>query len=113
MLKCDQGPEGPNWPDTLIADAYDMTVQSVENWRKQAVLQGPLSLLVRKPRQQPARPPNFDGEKEARLVALTCSEPPTGQGKWSLRLLAERVVELDIVESVSHETVRQTLKKRT
>ena len=112
MLKCDQGPNAPSWPDTLIAEAYDVTVQSVENWRKQAVLQGPLSLLARKPRKHPARKPKFDGEKEARLVAVTCSEPPAGQGNWSLRLLAERVVELDIVDSVSHETVRQTLKKR-
>ena len=112
MLKCDQGLEAPGWPDTLVAEAYDVTVQSVENWRKQAVLQGPLSLLARKPRQQPARNPKFDGAQEARLVALTCSEPPMGQGQWSLRLLAEHVVALNIVDSVSHETVRQTLKKR-
>lgn len=113
MLKCDQGPDAPSWPDTLIAEAYNVTVQSVETWRKQAVLQGPLSLLSRKPRQHPPRTAKFDGEKEARLVALTCSEPPTGYGTWSLRLLAERVVDLDIVDSVSHETVRQTLKKTT
>ncbi|MEA5467165.1 helix-turn-helix domain-containing protein [Leptothoe sp. PORK10 BA2] len=72
----------------------------------------PLSLLGRKPRQHPPTEAKFDGDKEARLVALTCSEPPTGYGSWSLRLLAESVVELDIVDSVSHETIRQTLKKR-
>ena len=109
MLKCDQAPDAPGWPDALIAQAYDITVQSVENWRKQAVLQGPLSLLVRKPRQPPPKAAKFDGEKEARLVALACSQPPSGHGDWSLRLLAQQAVQLEIV---SHETVRQTLKKR-
>ena len=113
MLKCDQGPDGPGWGDELIAQAYGVTTRSLENWRKQAVLQGPLSLLSRKPLQKPPRPPKFDGAQEARLVAMTCGQPPHGHNRWSLRLLAEQAVALDIVDSASHETVRQVLKKRS
>lgn len=111
LLKCDQSAHGPGWRDELIAEAYGVTTRSLENWRKQAVLQGPLSLLSRKPLQKPSRPPKFDSEKEARLVALTCGQPPSGQARWSLRLLAEQAVVLEIVDEVSHETVRQVLKK--
>lgn len=111
LLKCDEGEAGPAWCDQLIAEAYGVTTRSIENWRKQAVFQGPLSLLSRKPQSKPPNPPKFDGEKEARLVALACSQPPSGQARWSLRLLAEQAVVLEIVESVSHETVRQVLKK--
>jgi hypothetical protein len=109
LLKCDQGSEGPGWPDQRIAEAYGCTVRSLENWRKQAVEDGPLSLLERKP-QRPRRL-KLDGEKEARLTKLACSQAPTGYARWSLRLLAERVVELEIVDSVSHETIRRALKK--
>lgn len=111
LLKCDESDEGPAWCDALIADAYGVTTRSVENWRKQAFFQGPLSLLLRKPAQKPPNPPKFDGEKEARLVALACSQPPSGRARWTLRLLAEQVVVLEIVDTVSHETVRQVLKK--
>jgi len=112
LLQCDQSPNGPAWSDELISQAYGMSIQSIENWRKQAVLQGPLSLLKRKPRLHPPVHPKFDGEQEARLIALACSQPPSGYGSWSLRLLAEQAVALEIVESVSYETVRQVLKKR-
>jgi hypothetical protein len=110
LLKCDQGAEGPAWPDTQIAEAYGCTTRSLESWRKQAVERGPRSLLERKPRV-PTVPPKFDGEKTARLVALACSRPPKGRARWSLRLLAARCVELEIVDSVSYGTVRLALKK--
>jgi len=113
LLKCDRGPEGPGWTDERIAEAYGCTARSLELWRKQAAQQGPLTLLERKPRTKPAVAPKLDGEKEARLVALACSQPPKGRACWSLRLLAERLVELRIVDSISHTTVHRTLKKTT
>jgi transposase-like protein len=111
LLKFDQSPEGPGWKDEKIAEAYGCTTRSLESWRKQAVEQGPLSLMERKPRSTPPNPPKFDGEKEARLTALACSKPPQGYARWTLRLLAERLVELEIVDSVSPETVRRAMKK--
>jgi len=111
LLKCDQSAEGPGWIDEDIAAAYGCTTRSLESWRKQAVEQGPLSLLERKPRLTPPNPAKFDGEKEARLTALACSKPPQGFARWTLRLLAEHLVELEIVDSVSHETVRRAMKK--
>lgn len=111
LLQCDQGPGGPAWTDERIAEAYGVTVRSLESWRKQAVERGPLSLLERKPRVRPAVTPKLDGEQQARLTALACSKAPDGQARWSLRLLAERLVELEVVESISHETVRRALKK--
>jgi transposase-like protein len=112
LLQCDQGPDGPAWTDEQIAAAYGVTTRSLESWRKQAVARGPLSLLERKPRLTPAVTPKLDGEKQARLTALACSKPPDGHVRWSLRLLAERWVELEVVESVSYETVRRAMKKK-
>ena len=112
LLKCDQGPEGPAWPDAQIAEALECTVNSLENWRKQAVLQGPLSLLERQPYRRKT-PPKLDGDAEARLTMLACSPAPRGHVRWTLRLLAEHLVSLEIVDSISHETVRQVLKKTT
>jgi hypothetical protein len=109
LLKCDQGPQGPAWADSDIAEAFGCTQRSLENWRKQAVEDGPLSLLERKPLA--ARVLKLHGEKEARLTKLACSKSPTGYARWSLRFLAARVVELEIVESISHETVRRAVKK--
>jgi len=111
LLKCDQSAEGPGWIDEDIAAAYGCTTRSLESWRKQAVEQGPLSLLERKLRLTSSNPAKFDGEKEARLTALACSKPPQGFARWTLRLLAEHLVELEIVDSVSHETVRRAMKK--
>jgi hypothetical protein len=85
----------------------------VESWRQQAVESGPLSLLERKPRLAPAVTPVLDGEQQARLTTLACSQPPAGHARWTLRLLAERLVELEVVESIAHETVRRALKKVT
>jgi hypothetical protein len=81
----------------------------LESWRKQAIENGPLALLERKARTAGAR--KLDGEKEAQLVKLACSQPPSGQARWTLRLLADRLVELEIVEAISHETVRRAMKK--
>ena len=112
LLKCDQGCGGPAWSDARIAEALECTVNSLENWRKQAVLQGPLSLLERQPYHR-RTPPKLDGEGEARLTALACSPAPRGHARWTLRLLAEHLVSLEVVDSISHETVRQVLKKTT
>lgn len=109
LLKCDAGPMGPGWPDKRIAEAFGCTTRSLENWRRQAVELGPLSLLERKP--MPGRLGKLEGENEARLTKLACSAPPQGYGRWSLRLLSDRLVDLEVVESVSHETVRRALKK--
>jgi len=111
LLKCDQSAAGPGWKDAEIAEAYGCTTRSLESWRKQAVEQGPLSLLERKPRLTPPNPPKFDGAQEARLTALACSKAPKGYARWTLRLFVERLVELEIVDSVSHETVRRAMKK--
>jgi hypothetical protein len=112
LLKCDQGPGGPAWPDAKIAEAFGVTTRSLESWRKRAVEQGPMALLRRKPRT-PSAVPKLGGENEARLTALACSQPPRGLARWSLRLLAGRLVELQVVSSVSRETVRRALKKAT
>jgi hypothetical protein len=110
LLHCNRGPDGPGWTDERIAEAYGTTTRSLESWRKRAVEAGPIALLERKARVTPATL-KLDGEKHARLTALACSRPPDGLARWSLRLLAERLVELEVVEAVSHETVRRSLKK--
>lgn len=111
LLKCDQSAGAPAWPDERIAEAFGCTTRSLESWRKQAVERGPLSLLERKPRTVAPESLKLDGAKEARLTALYCSTPPTGSARWSLRLLADRLVELEVVDAISHETVRRALKK--
>lgn len=113
LLKCDQGVAGPGWTDGRTAEAFDCTTRSLESWRKQAVERGPLTLLERKARITPAITPKLDGEKEAKLTALACSKSPKGHARWTLRLLAERLVELEVVDSICYETVRRALKKAT
>ena len=110
MLKCDEGADGPGWPDAKIAEALDISTRSIENWRKAAVERGPLSLLDRKA-QDRSKQRKLDGAGEARLVQLACSTPPAGRGRWSLRLLADELVTLEVVDSIGHEAVRETLKK--
>ena len=112
MLMCDEGELGPAWPDEDIANAFATTTRSLENWRKQALQEGPLSILARKERVS-SKALIFDGEKEAKLTQIACSKPVDGKSKWSLRMLADRLVELEIVDTVSHETVRRTMKKTT
>jgi hypothetical protein len=111
LLKCDQGEFGSAWTDERIADALDVTARCIQNWRKKAVLEGPDAALSRKQRVTPPVPPKVDGRVEAHLTKLACSTPPEGRNRWTLRLLADKVVELKIVDSLSHETVRQALKK--
>ena len=111
LLKCDAGPQGPAWPDRQIAEAFGMTTRSLESWRKRAVEEGPLSLLERQPEDSPRVAPKLRGEGEARLAQLACSAPPEGRPRWTLRLLAQRLVALEVVEAISPETVRRTLKK--
>jgi len=110
LLKCDEGHGGPSWPDTKIAQALDLTTRSLENWRKQAVERGPMSLLERKA-QDRSMMRKLNGVGEARLVQLACSTPPEGQSRGSLRLLADRLVALEGVDSIGHECVRRTLQK--
>ena len=103
--------EGPSWTDRQVATAYRCRTQTVENVRRRCVLEGfDLSLQGRQ-RSAPPVPKLLDGQQEAQVIALRLSEPPPGYGSWSLRLLARQVVELGIVASISHETVRQARKK--
>ena len=111
LLKADQGEEGPGWPDEKISQALDVTVQTVERVRKQLVEKGFDAVLKRQEYNQKVSRKRLDGDAEAHLIALSCSGPPKGRSDWSLRLLADKMVELGYVESVSYETVRQTLKK--
>jgi hypothetical protein len=111
LLKCDAGPQGPAWPDQRIAEAFGVTTRSLQSWRKRAVEEGPLSLLERKPEDSPRVAPKLRGAGEAHLAHLACSAPPDGHPRWTLRLLAERLVALEVVEAISPETVRRTLKK--
>lgn len=113
LLKADQSPEGPGWVDEQVAEAVEVSQPTVSRVRKQYFEEGLEAALNR-------RPPNrvyqrkLDGEQEAHLLALACSEPPEGQARWSLRLLADKLVELEVVEEeeeVSYQTVRRILKK--
>lgn len=103
--------DGPAWTDQQIADAYRCRRQTVENVRKKCVLEGFWQALEHKP-QENRKPKSLDGEQEARIIAMRLGEPPTGYGSWTLRLLARKAVELEVVEAISYETVRKTFKKR-
>ena len=103
--------DGPNWPDARIAEAYHCRVQTIENTRKRLVTEGFELALNGKKRESPPTPPLLDGEGEAKLIALRMGKPPAGYGRWTLHLLASELVALEVVESISYETVRQTLKK--
>jgi transposase len=110
LLSDENGPEC-SLRDVLIAERSGMSVVSIERLRKRCHEMGPLPALERKAREQPPRRAIIDGELEARLIAEACSEAPEGHSRWTLRLLADRMVELELVESISYETVRETLKK--
>jgi transposase len=111
LLLADSGKHGPAWKDKAIAQACQVTEQTVENIRKRLVLEGLESALSRKKQLRPSRQTILDGEKEAKVIATCCGSAPSGRARWTLRLLTERIIELNIVESVSHETVRRCLKK--
>jgi hypothetical protein len=109
LLKADAN--GPNWTDQEIANAFDCRRQTVENVRECLVTRSFESALNGKKREAPPRKKLLDGQQEAKVIAMRLGSPPDGFANWSLRLLAEQVVELEIVDSVSHETIRRTLKK--
>ena len=110
LLKANQGEGGPGWTDAAIATALEVNPSTVARVRQAYVSDGLEAALHRKPSTREYRR-KLDGEQEAHLVALTCSTPPEGRKRWTLRLLADRLVQLEVVETVSHETVRQTLKQ--
>jgi transposase len=110
LLKADAEPGGPGWVDTRIAEAVAVSQPTVARVRRQYVEQGFDAALNRRPPRREYRR-TLDGEQEARLIALTCGAPPAGYGRWSLRLLADRMVELEQVEALSYQTVRRVLKK--
>ena len=110
LLKANQGEGGPGWSDAAIADALDIHPDTVARVRRAYVSGGLEEALARKtPDRVSAR--TFDGAAAAHLVALACTKPPAGRERWTLRLLAEEVVRLEVVEAVSHETVRRTLQQ--
>jgi len=110
LLKSDSSPGGPNWKYKDICDAYEVSSLTIYNVRKNYIEGGlKRAILRKKPERVYER--RLDGEGEAHLIALTCSDPPDGYERWSLRLLQDRIIRLEIVENISHETIRQTLKK--
>ena len=111
LLKADAAEGGPAWPDHQIADALEVSVATVERVRQRFVEEGLDAALDRKRRERPAREVKLDGRAEARLIALACSAPPEGRAVWTMRLLADKLVELEVVDSISDETVRLALKK--
>jgi Homeodomain-like domain len=110
LLKANQGEAGPSWTDAAIGAALEVNPATVARVRMKYVAAGLDAAVYRKPPARQYRR-RLDGEQEARLVALACSAPPEGRKRWTLRLLAERMVALEVIESVSYETVRQALKQ--
>jgi len=113
LLKADQAEGGPCWLDAEIVEALDTNPTMVSRVREKLVTEGLDAVLTRKKRETPPVPPIFDGEAQAKLTALACSEPPPGFARWTIRLLAEHVVERRIVEAAHFNTVGRALKKTT
>lgn len=111
LLKADASEAGEGWSDSRIARALNTSVATVSRTRQQLVEEGFEAVLTRKHSAASARPRIFDGAAEAKLIALACSKPPKGRARWTLRLLEEAVVELNIVDRVSDNTIGRTLKK--
>ena len=109
LLKADA--DGPGWADAKIAEAFHCRVQTVENLRQRLVREGFEAAVERKQRATPPTPCKLDGEGEAKLIAMRLGKPPAGYGRWSLQLLADELVVLEVVDSICPETVRKTLKK--
>jgi transposase len=103
--------DGPNWPDHQVAKAYKCHQNTVVNVRRRFVEQGFEAALERKKQQAPSRKRIIDGEKEAKLISIACSKPPQGSAKWTMEMLADKLVALKVVDSVSGQTVWRTLKK--
>jgi transposase len=111
LLKADISKNGSCWTDKKISEAFDIGLRTVERIR-QRLVEGGLESAINRAKQERTKSRKLDGEQEAYLIALSCGEPPEGRARWTLRLLASRLVELDYVEGISHETIRQVLKKR-
>jgi transposase len=111
LLQADQADGGPAWEDARIVQALGCGLRTVERVRQRFVEEGLDAALTHKPQERPSRERRLDGAAEARLIALACSKPPEGRARWTLKLLADKLVELEVVESVSDETVRRVLKK--
>ena len=109
LLKADA--DGPCWSDAKVADAFDCRVQTIENLRKRLVTEGFERTLDGKKRAEPPTLCKLDGETEAKLIAMRLGKPPVGYGHWTLRLLADEMVALEIVDAISYETLRKVLKK--
>jgi transposase len=109
LLKVDAG--GSSWTDQEAAEAFGIRANTVRDIRQRFVEEGLDAALERKRREEPPTRKKLDGAGEARLIALACGEPPEGRARWTLRLLAGQIVELAVVDNISHETVRRTLKK--
>ena len=111
LLKADQAEGALAYTDAEIAEALDVSPKTVFNIRQKWVELGLEQTLERRPQKSPSRQPKLDGKAEAKLIASSCGPPPQGRSKWTLRLLSDKLVELGLTESISPETVRQTLKK--
>ena len=111
LLLCDAGADGPAWNVSDVATALGVTSRAIEHLKKRFVEDGLEAALERKPREKPPREVTFDGAFEARLIALACSDAPEGRRRWTVRLLADKAVELSFAASVSHMTVQRVLKK--
>ena len=111
LLLCDAGADGPAWNVSDVAEALGVTSRAIEHLKKRFVEDGLEAALERKAREKPPREVIFDGAFEARLIALACSDAPEGHRRWTVRLLADKAVELSFAESVSHMTVQRVLKK--
>ena len=110
LLKANRGEAGPGWTDAAIAEALEVGHATVARVRQAYVTQGLPAALERKAPDR-VYPRRLDGAREAKLIALACGDPPDGRERWSMRLLAEQLVRLEVVEAISHETVRRTLQQ--
>ena len=111
LLLADQSAEGPAWPDEKVAKAAGVTKRTVEHVRQRLVEQGLEASLERKKRETPPVEPKLTGDKEARIIALACTEPPEGHARWTLTLLADELVELEVFDAISRTSVATVLKK--
>lgn len=111
LLLCEAGPQGPGWTVAETAQAMGVTPRTIEHLKKRFVEEGLAAALERRQPEKPPREVTFDGAFEARLIALACSETPEGRRRWTVRLLAEKAVELNLAPRVSHMTVQRILKK--
>ena len=111
LLLCDAGPDGPAWTVAGVAEALGVSSRTIEHLKKRFVEEGLDAAIERKVREKPPRDIIFDGAFEARLIALACSDAPEGYQRWTVRLLADKAVELEFAPSVSHMTVQRVLKK--